>query len=183
MSMSTQFLTVPGLGSSGPSHWQTIWEQEHPELFTRVEQDNWLEPLVEDWVTQLHLSICQLSKPTIIIAHSLGCLTVAFWAKYYYAENIKAIVMVAPPDSEQVGFPDEIKGFTPIPLSKLPYKSIVIASTNDEYASIERAKFWAENWGSEFVNLGAFGHINANSNLADWKAGKEIVNQILDTNL
>lgn len=181
--MSTQFLTVPGLGSSGPSHWQTIWEQEHPERFTRVEQNNWYQPIAKEWIQKLEDSIRLLSEPTIVVAHSLGCLTLVHWAKSFSSDKIVGIVLVAPADAEREGFPKEIEGFSPIPLDTLPYKSVVIASTNDEYATIERAKFWAEHWGSEFVNMGALGHINANSNLADWKAGKEIVNQIFGTNL
>ena len=70
--MITHFLTVPGLGSSGPKHWQTIWEQEHPEIFSRVEQEDWDAPEVEKWVETLNESIHQLSTPTLLIAHS-GC--------------------------------------------------------------------------------------------------------------
>jgi predicted alpha/beta hydrolase family esterase len=37
----TNFLTVPGLGSSGTNHWQTLWEKQYPNNFKRVEQENW----------------------------------------------------------------------------------------------------------------------------------------------
>ncbi len=51
--MSTRFLTVPGLAGSGPQHWQTIWEIQQPDLFNRIEQDNWDWPNREDWVERL----------------------------------------------------------------------------------------------------------------------------------
>ncbi|MEA5426572.1 RBBP9/YdeN family alpha/beta hydrolase [Arcicella lustrica] len=181
--MITHFLTVPGLGSSGPKHWQTIWEQENPEIFNRVEQEDWDAPEVEKWVETLNESIHQLSTPTLLIAHSLGCLAVVHWAKKYTSTNIAGIILVAPADAESAGFPKEILGFSPIPTGLLPYQTVLIASTNDDYATIERAKHWAESWGSQFVNIGALGHINANSNLADWKVGKGIINSIFSTSL
>ena len=41
--VTAQILIVPGWQSSGPSHWQRLWERDHPE-YTRVEQSNWDEP-------------------------------------------------------------------------------------------------------------------------------------------
>lgn len=181
--MITHFLTVPGLGSSGPNHWQTIWEKEHPEIFSRVEQEDWDLPVAEKWVETLNESIKKLTSPTLLIAHSLGCLTVVHWANKYTSSKIAGILLVAPADAESASFPKEISGFSPIPTQRLPFESVIIASTNDEYATIERAKEWAENWGSQFVNIGALGHINANSKLADWKVGKGIINSIFSTSL
>lgn len=181
--MAVHFLTVPGLGSSGPKHWQTIWEHQYPDVFSRVEQEDWDLPVVEKWVETLRKSISNLQEPTVLIAHSLGCLAVVLWAKKYTSDKIEGILFVAPPDSERTDFPKEISGFSPIPSEEIPYKSVLIASTNDEYATIERAKEWAGNWGSQFVNIGSVGHINANSNLADWQVGKGIINSIFNTSL
>lgn len=181
--MIIHFLTIPGLGSSGPNHWQTIWEEQNPDIFSRVEQEDWNAPNAEKWIETLHQSIVQLDKPTVLIAHSLGCLAVVHWAKKYTSDKISGILLVAPADSERIDFPKEVSGFSPIPSAVLPYKTVLIASTNDEYATINRAKQWAENWGSQFVNIGALGHINANSNLADWKVGKGIINSIFNTTL
>jgi hypothetical protein len=44
-----------------------------------------------------------------------------------------------------------------------------------------RARYFAEKWGSEFVNVGAKGHINAESNLGFWEQGQTILLQLLDT--
>ena len=27
-------LIVPGIGNSGPQHWQTLWERQHPDMAT-----------------------------------------------------------------------------------------------------------------------------------------------------
>jgi predicted alpha/beta hydrolase family esterase len=48
---------------------------------------------------------------------------------------------------------------------------MVVASSEDEYAPFERSKRFASAWGSEFVNIGAAGHINAASGYGPWPEG------------
>ena len=176
--MTTRFLTVPGLASSGPNHWQTIWETQHPELFDRVQQINWDWPVKDEWVEKVQEDINKLKEPTILVAHSLGCITVAHWAREYSSPLIKGALLVAPADAEVSKRLAFVVGFTPIPTIPLPFKSIVVASTNDIYAGIERSKKFADDWGSEFINLGKKGHINAVSGLGDWSEGKEILKRL-----
>ena len=173
--MDTRFLTVPGLASSGPNHWQTIWEVQYPHLFSRVEQVNWDWPVKDEWVTKLQERISKLNQPTILVAHSLGCITVAHWAQEYTSEHIKGAFLVAPADADLSKRLNFVIGFTPIPTQKLPFKSMVVASTNDIYATINRSETFARNWGSEFINIGKKGHINAVSGLGDWSEGKQIL--------
>lgn len=181
--MSTRFLTVPGLASSGPNHWQTIWETQYPQLFSRVEQINWDWPVKEEWVPKLQETISQLTKPTFLVAHSLGCITVAHWANTHRSEYIKGALLVAPADAELSRRLNFVVGFRPIPLTPFPFKSMVVASTNDMYASITRSAHFAQHWGSEFVNLGKKGHINAVSNLEDWPEGKQLLQDLSYTDL
>jgi predicted alpha/beta hydrolase family esterase len=179
--MITRFLTVPGLASSGPQHWQTIWEEQDPDHFRRVEQINWDWPVKEDWVSRLHVEISVLTEPTVLIAHSLGCITVAHWAQKHTSPWVKGVLFVAPADADMSKRLAFVVGFSPIPQTKLPFKSIVVASTNDIYAKLDRSKKFAEDWGSEFVNLGKKGHINAVSGLGDWEEGKEILKKLIST--
>ena len=180
--MSMRFLTVPGLASSGPNHWQTIWETQYPHLFTRAEQENWDWPVKDEWVPRLQETISKLSEPTILIAHSLGCITVAHWAQEFQSEYVKGALLVAPADAELSKRLNFVVGFRPIPSKPLPFKSIVVASTNDIYASISRSEHFAKSWGSEFVNIGKKGHINAVSNLEDWSEGKQILQRLSQIN-
>ncbi|MCE7066261.1 alpha/beta hydrolase [Dyadobacter sp. CY326] len=170
-----QFITVPGLASSGPQHWQTIWEQQYPHLFSRVQQENWDWPVKEDWVGQLEKQINALTGPTVLVGHSLGCMTIAHWAASHASDHIKGALLVAPADAEMSRRLNFVIGFTPIPIKPFAFKTVVVASTNDIYATISRSKTFAEDWGSEFVNIGKKGHINAVSGLADWKEGKAIL--------
>ncbi len=180
-SSNINFLTIPGLASSGPRHWQTIWEKQHPYLFTRVEQDNWDLPVCAEWVEKLQNYIESLSQPTILVAHSMGCLTVVHWAQKYFSPLVKGAILVAPADAEYSERLNFVEGFNPIPDKALPFESVLVASTNDIYASIERSEYFADAWGSTFLNIGAKGHINASSGFGEWEEGKIILNQFANT--
>jgi predicted alpha/beta hydrolase family esterase len=69
-------------------------------------------------------------------------------------------------------------GFAPIPIDKINFKTIVVASTNDIWVSLERAQFFANNWGSEFINIGKAGHINVASGHTNWEDGLRILKTI-----
>ena len=44
--------------------------------------------------------------------------------------------------------------------------------------SLERAKYFATNWGSEFINIGKAGHINVASGHTEWNQGLDILKQL-----
>ena len=176
--MSHRFLTVPGLASSGPGHWQSIWERQYPHYFSRVKQDNWDWPVKEEWVGRLQEYISKLTDPVYLVAHSMGCVTVAHWAQEFSSPYVKGALLVAPADVELSKRLTFVVGFRPIPEKKLPFPSYVVASSNDIYASIQRAEKFADDWGSELINVGKKGHINAVSGLEDWKEGKMILHKI-----
>jgi predicted alpha/beta hydrolase family esterase len=82
-------------------------------------------------------------------------------------------MLVAPPDLHSApGALPALASFTPVPTAPLPYPSLVIASENDPHAGIEAAAEFARNWGSEFVNVGAAGHINVDSGHGPWPDGE-----------
>lgn len=172
----TNYLIVPGYLGSGAGHWQTIWQGL--DNFHKVEQQNWETPDCQQWVETIDKKVAEFeSKNVVIVAHSLGCPTIVHWLEKYNRQ-IKGALFVCPCDIEVDGCPIPATGFTPIPLTKINCKTIVIASTNDMWVSIERAKFFAERWGSEFINLGAAGHVNAESGYGQWREGLEILQRL-----
>ena len=172
----TKFIIIPGLGNSGPEHWQSYFEKSSQD-FIRINQHDWDSPKCEDWVETINnfLSKYDLSD-VILIGHSLGCATIAHWAAKYN-KTIKGAMHVAPSDVEAPKYTESFptSGFAPMPLIKLNFKTIVVASGNDEWVSLERAKFFAENWGSEFINIGNAGHINVSAGYGKWDRGFEIL--------
>ena len=175
--MKYKILIAPGLGGSEPEHWQSIWERENSD-FRRIEQKDWHHPVCKDWVETFEKEILHSNDDVVIVAHSLACITLAHWAKQT-KYNIKGALLVAPPDVEREDILIRVPGFSPIPLQKLPFKSILIASTNDQYATIERSEQFANAWGSKFVNVGKKGHINLASNLSGWDEGKSYLLELL----
>ena len=162
-------LILPGINNSGPTHWQTRWEQAHP-AFLRVSERDWAHPVCEDWVETLEEAVKAFGPDTILVAHSLAVLQVAHWAAQTRL-NIQSAFLVAPPDPDRQEFPKLAVGFSPVPLKKLGFPSLLVASSNDHYADREFIERCARSWGSELVPIGPKGHINADSGLGDWPEG------------
>lgn len=169
-------LILPGIGNSGPEHWQSLWEQAHP-AFRRVEQRDWDRPLREEWAVTLEAAVRQAGTDVVLVAHSLACLAVARWASREHAP-IAAALLVAVPDPADPNFPAEAIGFSQTPTQPFDFRSIVVASTDDPYGSVEHAQVLAQSWGSRWVNVGACGHINASSGLGAWAEGYELLTQL-----
>ncbi|THU34947.1 hypothetical protein FAM09_23445 [Niastella caeni] len=45
-----------------------------------MQQDDWEVPVKNQWVEKLDKTIKEIDTPTILIAHSLGCITAVHWA-------------------------------------------------------------------------------------------------------
>ena len=175
--MATQILIAPGYGNSGEGHWQTYWQKENKE-YVRIEQRDWLQPNADEWAETIEEYVRNASGEVVVVAHSLACIALAHWAQKTKL-TLKGALLVAPPDANDVKLKTVVRGFSPIPSLKLPFKSIVLASTDDEYNSIEKAALFAQNWGSEFVNVGPKGHINAHSNLQNWSEGRAYLSRLI----
>lgn len=160
-------LILPGIGNSDHAHWQTLWESANSE-FVRVQQQDWKNPVCDEWVNGLEQAVAEIEDNPGLVAHSLGCLCVAHWA-VRTSLTIKGALLVAPPNPEDAGFPSEARGFFPVPLRSIGFPSIVVASSNDPYGSLEFARACASGWGSSFVNIGPAGHINSASGLGEWQ--------------
>jgi predicted alpha/beta hydrolase family esterase len=127
--VSTPVLIVPGYTNSGPEHWHSRWERALPNC-SRVEQRDWEHPVRSEWEEALAAAIRAQSAPPVLVAHSLGCLTVAHWASGATAP-VRAALLVAPPDVEQADTPAVLRDFAPVPLRQLSFPSILVASGTD----------------------------------------------------
>lgn len=139
-----------------------------------MQQRDWDHPVCTEWVATLEQAIQQQTQPVILIAHSMGCLTVAHWAAQTKLQ-IHGALLVSVPDPQGSNFPKDAQGYDQTPIQPLPFKSIVVCSTDDPYGSEATMKNCADAWGSEFVVIGNYGHINANSGLGDWDQGQALL--------
>jgi predicted alpha/beta hydrolase family esterase len=173
----TSVLMVPGYTNSGPQHWQSLWEYAHPE-YKRVNQRDWDQPQLTEWVETLDRAISEAPGRIVLVAHSLGCMTVAKWAGKHSRE-ISGALLVAPADPELPLWPENIKEFAPIPLVKLPFRNILVASSNDAFLSLERARVFARAWGSELVDIGQAGHVATADGYGSWPQGEHFLRKLI----
>lgn len=174
----TPILIIPGLGGSGLHHWQTYLERSFPGT-SRVEQDDWDAPDRKTWVERLVAAV-EAAPGAVLVAHSLGCALVAHVAAERPDLTIEAALLVAPADVDSADHtPDHIRDFAPIPCSPLPFRSVVVASANDPFMSLPRAREIADAWGAGFVDAGSLGHINIDAGFGPWPTGERILRRLM----
>lgn len=177
---NVRYLIVPGWQGSSAEHWQSHWQQVLPEC-ARIEQDNWLLPERQAWVAQLQRQIAADRRPVVLIAHSLGCVTVAHWAAQApeaLLARVHGALLVAPADVERQDCPAPLSNFAPMPSRRLPFTTVLVGSSNDHAATGERALQFAQQWGSEAVILANAGHINVQSGHHCWEQGFQWLYQL-----
>ncbi|GAA4773615.1 RBBP9/YdeN family alpha/beta hydrolase [Microbacterium gilvum] len=165
-------IVVPGIGGSGPDHWQSHWERSRPDL-VRFAPTSWDEPDLDDWL--LALDRASDGNASLLIAHSLGCLAAVAWARRHRT-LAAGLLLVAPPDPEGPAFPDAAASFRAIDLDgSLQTPTLVVASTDDPYASPARSASFAAAIGAGWIDVGPHGHLNAESGLGAWSHGRELL--------
>lgn len=169
----TDIVILPGIGGSGELHWQTRWEKTNPR-YRRFQPTDWNRPDLEDWISALDRAVGTASKPPVLVAHSLACLLVAHWQLVSTAP-VTGAFLVAVPNPQSEAFPTEAASFANPPPSKFRFPSLIIASANDPYGTIEHARERASQWGSGIVEVGELGHVNEASGLGDWPQGKALL--------
>ncbi len=169
-----QVLTLPGWHSSGPGHWQSRWEVLHG--YQRVEQHDWVTPRRGDWLARLDEVVLGTEGPLLLVAHSLGCVLLAAWAKFSRQRGrVQGALLVAPADTELDALRVQLPGWAPAIREPLPFASVVVASSDDPFCTLARAQTLAQDWGSRFIDAGPRGHLNADSGLGDWPAGHALL--------
>ncbi|MGI9823807.1 RBBP9/YdeN family alpha/beta hydrolase [Agromyces sp. Marseille-Q5079] len=170
-------LILPGIGGSGPDHWQTQWERILPAS-VRIAPSSWDRPRLDDWLAAVDRASVEAGPDTVIVAHSMGCLVAGEWL----ARNpgrASAVLLVAPPDPDGERYPDEASEFARIGRHPLGLPSLVIASDDDPYGSVAYAAGLAEVWGARFTSVGAHGHLNATSGLGTWPEGLQLLDELV----
>ena len=171
-------LLLPGWFNSGPTHWQSLWEKRHG--YVRVDQHDWDKPLRGDWLARLEETVLSRDEPAVLVCHSLGCILAAAWsARSMNTHRVKAALLVAPGDVERPEVREQIPTWSPIDLSALAFPSVLLASHDDPYCEFERAQLFAHAWGSQFMDYGNCGHINAESGLASWPEGHVLLQDLM----
>ena len=141
----------------------------------RVPHRNWETPDGDEWVAELDAAIARCATPPVLVAHSLACALVTRWAASGSPHEVAGAFLVAPSDTDAPSYPDCTTGFQPMQLAPLPFPTLVIASNNDPYVDIARARQFAQAWGSDFKEIGDAGHINGDAGYGAWPEGAQLL--------
>ncbi len=141
----------------------------------RVIQHEYIRPLRGDWMAQLeNVVVAATETPLMLVAHSLGCHLIAAWAAHSQnTHRVRAAFLVAPPDAPRL--PIELVSWHQPIRSPLPFKALMLASSDDPFASAARSELMAREWGATLMNMGPLGHINAESGLGHWPHGRSLL--------
>lgn len=152
-----RLLIVPGLGDSGPEHWQT-WLQGLHRHATRVTQRDWLQPDLERWSARIGSTLERAGPgPWVAVAHSFGVLALVHHLARTPGSPVAGALLVAPANPERFGLGEAL------PRGTLPALNSMVLSQNDPWMPLGVGLRWARHWGSHVVNLGEVGHINVAS--------------------
>ncbi|HZU64172.1 MAG TPA: alpha/beta hydrolase, partial [Novosphingobium sp.] len=141
----------------------------------------WDKPRRNLWASRLGLAIRAAGRPVVLAAHSLGCHAVAWWARMEPAAAalVRGALLVAPPDVDEAPVDARLRGFAGSAGQALPFRATLVASSDDPYLSLAGARVLAQRWGAQFVDIGARGHINAESRLDVWPRGQALLDDLL----
>ena len=176
-------ITVPGLNGSGPEHWQTWIERQFPRS-VRVQQQRWDHPDLAVWSRSVAQTLASLlvqpGYPVVLVAHSFGCLAAVEALRALedslespLDKSVAGALFVAPANPQR--FDLDIATFD----HSLTMPSIVAASEDDPWFTLEGAQDLARRWGSTFINLGRAGHVNAAAGYGPWPRGKKMIDALI----
>lgn len=167
----TDILIIPGWSGSGPDHWQSRWVAKLSTARV-VEQEDWYKPSRHLWADRIVQAVRAAKRPVVLVAHSAGVSAVAHAAEHLHPGEVAGAFLVAPASERaKAAIPGMGVDFIPHRREVLPFRSVLIASTDDPYCTPEEAKELAEAWGAEFVDAGESGHLNAESGHGPWPDG------------
>ncbi|WP_176046260.1 alpha/beta hydrolase [Burkholderia sp. BCC1644] len=172
--MDRASVIVPGIGNSGPEHWQSHWETALPDA-VRIAPASWDAPDLTDWIAALDAAVANARTPPLVICHSLGCLLFAHWHAVA-ARAVRGAFLVAVPDPEGPRFPVAARAFARLPNGRFDGLPVLaVASSDDPYDPSGRALEWVTERGATPLPIGARGHLNVASGLAEWREGRALL--------
>lgn len=177
------FLALPGRENSGPDHWMSHWCRAFPNS-SRVLQAEWRRPDPKDWIARVDAAIAGAPRQVVLLAHSLSVATAVKWAAQADAallEKVAGAFLVAATNVED---PDPsfdlVRPFAPIPLKRLPFPALVVASRTDPRVTFDKAQEFAAAWGADIADAGDLGHMGNEAKLGLWPTGLLLLGRLLE---
>ncbi|RZU12397.1 hypothetical protein EV645_5666 [Kribbella rubisoli] len=171
------FVIIPGLDGSDVHHWQSRWESEWLASALRIQPSSWSAPDLTDWSDAITRAVESAADDIVFVTHSLGCHALSHWlTQSPPPTRIRGAFLVAPPDPQAQTFPtDRLPTFASLPAPRLPVPTVLVTSTDDPYCSPTAAARLARSWATPHIPLPRLGHINSDSDLDLWPAGRDLL--------
>ncbi|WP_374006924.1 RBBP9/YdeN family alpha/beta hydrolase [Leifsonia sp. LS-T14] len=164
-------ILLPGIGGSDERHWQTLWERGRSDI-RRIAPASWDAPDFADWSDALDRAAGD--RPSLLVAHSLGCLLAVRWA-HRNPQRVAGLFLVAAPDPAAEVFPAQAESFAAGLDVRLERPGLLVTSDDDPYCSPRQSAVFAETWRIPRVSVGPHGHLNSASVLGDWGEGRNLL--------
>ncbi|NNC10928.1 serine hydrolase family protein [Planctomonas sp. JC2975] len=164
-----RIVIVPGIDDSPHDHWQSIWQESLGPTAVRIAPASFIDPDEEDWIAAIDRVA---GADDLLVAHSLGCLATASWIAR--GGRAAGAFLVAPPDENGPAFPTTATGFA-APRRPLAIPSVIVASEDDPYSSLEHLAELGEWWRAPVITVGPHGHLNRASRLGEWDEGRRLL--------
>lgn len=151
------------------------FDRLHDRTGARIELDLRSASRRNLWAVQLDDAVHRAGAPAVIVAHGIGCLAVAWWARLspaFYLSSVAGALLVAPGCGDD---PEQAPGLLASPRTLLPFPTIVVGAP-DRIG--DGAHLLARAWGSQFVrgtSLGAFGRRDGT---AAWLRGERLLRSL-----
>jgi uncharacterized protein len=163
-------LILHGWGGSDTPHWQDYLARDlvsdgFAVYFPALPHRD--APMLAQWMSELETIINDF-KPTIIVCHSLACMLFLHYCEKNSDISFDKVLLVAPPAQDTKIA--EISSFFPYPTPNINARhKLLVASTNDRYATTVDAINLAMQTGCETHILEDAGHINTDAGYGEWK--------------
>ena len=163
-------IIVPGLSGGTADHWYSRWEQKLPTA-RRVEQADWHRPNLASWTGRLVAAVEAATRPVVLVAHSLGVITVAH-AAHRISERVVGAFLVAAPSGRALSAIEAVDpAFGEPRQTSLPFPAVLVASRDDPHVPYAASEAMARALGAELVDAGASGHLDEASGHGPWPEG------------
>jgi predicted alpha/beta hydrolase family esterase len=187
MSDASTLLIVPGLRGHVSEHWQTLlYESEPSARAIAPMEDGGLRCAAR--VANIDAALAAMVGPVVLVAHSAGVLMVVHWAAQAQPAALARVtgaLLAAPPDLDAdwpASYPQpellRANGWSPLPRTRLPFSSILAASSNDYLCTMPASRAMAADWGSELVELGDVGHLNPAAGFGPWPGALALIGRL-----
>jgi len=178
----SDILIIAGQEGLCDDHWQARWLARLPTA-RLVKASAARPPDYDKWAGRIVAAVIEARLPAIAVAHGSGITALLHAAGQLPEGKLAGAFLVAAEDPQCRGFTGEAdkpecdgadadaKAAAALPLKPLPFPSLLVASSNSPYCSLEQAKVFASAWGAKLVEAGDSGHIDDQSGHGPWPEG------------